>query len=384
LRTAFIAAIVAVLCLACGGSKDNGSSANNQTPGAITTTAPGASPAATSAIASFEGVCCAGLRVRVTGIQLSSGNISAHIEVENGGDFGSATLQPGSVRAIFFTEENASRWRDAYPPIYASGTLKTQLAQTAHTALPLRVTQGETAAAILAAGRRWTATVEGEGAPPDAAALLFVIDEVRMEMPYLGTTNVFVTSSDATRPFIGLKGEVRVMPAPTVAPFIVSASDAIRIPKIGLDAPLALKNVGQDGNMPNPDDASIAIYDFALFGPLYGGVPGSGNAVFAGLYSRQDGPRLFVRLLELAPGDTVEVGYQGQSRSFTVTMKCVIPNSGFEKIIERSQTPTITLLVAGNGVQYFVRGEQQAGAAAQSCPEGASSFSGTTLPNPNR
>jgi sortase A len=62
-------------------------------------------------------------------------------------------------------------------------------------------------------------------------------------------------------------------------------TDRVIISKIGVDAPITVRQVGQDGQMPNPDGPDdIAFYQFdPAFWPRYGGGPGSGgNVVLAG------------------------------------------------------------------------------------------------------
>ena len=53
----------------------------------------------------------------------------------------------------------------------------------------------------------------------------------------------------------------------------VSDGDRLQIAKFNIDAPLVLKTVGSDGQMPDPDDAdSVVLYDFSAW-PGLGGRP---------------------------------------------------------------------------------------------------------------
>ncbi len=92
----------------------------------------------------------------------------------------------------------------------------------------------------------------------------------------------------------------------------------MRIPSLKVDAPLSVRAVPPDGQMPNPSGPDdVAYYDFSgLRG--YGGFPtAGGNAVFAGHvdqaahldYAGVDylGPGVFFRLREIDRGDTIEV-----------------------------------------------------------------------------
>ncbi len=60
-------------------------------------------------------------------------------------------------------------------------------------------------------------------------------------------------------------------------------NDRLLIPKISVDAPLSLKTVGLDGQMPDPNGPDdVAYYDFSAWPGLGGGPGKGGNSVFAG------------------------------------------------------------------------------------------------------
>ncbi len=96
----------------------------------------------------------------------------------------------------------------------------------------------------------------------------------------------------------------------------------IRIPSIGVDAPISYRWVDTDGQMPNPSGpGDVAWYDFAGWRG-YGGYPGAGNnAVFAGHVDRNGpvdyagvhytGPGVFSGLWQLPPGAEIEVIVEG-------------------------------------------------------------------------
>jgi LPXTG-site transpeptidase (sortase) family protein len=97
------------------------------------------------------------------------------------------------------------------------------------------------------------------------------------------------------------------VPAPTLEPNVPLASTAplerILIPRIGVDAPVVVKGVGDDGVMQSPDGPwDVAWYDFSAR-------PGFGsNAVFSGHVDYRDvGPAVFWRLRELEQGDIIRV-----------------------------------------------------------------------------
>lgn len=103
----------------------------------------------------------------------------------------------------------------------------------------------------------------------------------------------------------------------------------VRIPSLGLDAPLGAQRVARDGTMPMPyGPVDVAWYDFSLH-PGMGGVPlTSGNTILSGHVDfaatvpytgvRYAGPAVFADLARLRPGAVVEL-----TRAHTVTYRVV-------------------------------------------------------------
>jgi hypothetical protein len=79
--------------------------------------------------------------------------------------------------------------------------------------------------------------------------------------------------------------ETEVAASPTPEPKLPGDGDHVVIQKIGVNAPISLKAVGADGQMPNPngpDDIAFYNFDQNLW-PGLGGRPGSGgNVILAG------------------------------------------------------------------------------------------------------
>jgi LPXTG-site transpeptidase (sortase) family protein len=124
------------------------------------------------------------------------------------------------------------------------------------------------------------------------------------------------------------------------------------IPKIGVDAPFTVKEVGTDGQMPNPNGPEdVAYYDFAQWNDL-GGTPGKGgNVVLAGHvdYIRY-GPAVFWRLHELEVGDTIEIQMaDGTSATYKVEFNKQIDASAADwtPIVEATADESITLITCG-------------------------------------
>ncbi len=92
----------------------------------------------------------------------------------------------------------------------------------------------------------------------------------------------------------------------------------LRIPALGIDAPVGRRIVPADGQLADPIGPSdVTLYDFAGW-PGYGGMPGGGgNAIFAGHVDRNAfleyagvrylGPGIFYQLAQVGEGDTIEV-----------------------------------------------------------------------------
>ena len=103
----------------------------------------------------------------------------------------------------------------------------------------------------------------------------------------------------------------------------------VRIPVLGVDAAVASRFVDETGVMPLPGGpADVAWYDLSAW-PGMGGAPGEGrNAVFAGHVDYADyvpyadadyrGKGVFQSLDQLAPGDIIEVEYQGTTLRYAV------------------------------------------------------------------
>ena len=124
------------------------------------------------------------------------------------------------------------------------------------------------------------------------------------------------------------------------------------IPKVGIDAEFSVKQVGTDGQMPNPNGPTdVAYYDFSQW-PGLGGVPGKGgNVVMAGHvdYIRY-GPAVFWRLHELEVGDTIEIQMaDGTTATYKVEFNKQLDASAADwtPIVEATADESITLITCG-------------------------------------
>lgn len=103
----------------------------------------------------------------------------------------------------------------------------------------------------------------------------------------------------------------------------------IRIDAIGVDAPIGVRVVGDDGAMPDPTGPSDVVwYDFQNM-PGFGGLPGNGNnAIFAAHVDRAAyldyagvnyiGPGVFYSLGDLSSGDIIELDIGGETLYYMV------------------------------------------------------------------
>ncbi|MSQ41827.1 MAG: class F sortase [Dehalococcoidia bacterium] len=135
----------------------------------------------------------------------------------------------------------------------------------------------------------------------------------------------------------------------------------IRIPSIGVDAPLGPRVVGPDGVMANPTGpGDVAWYDLSAW-PGLGGRPGEpGNAVFAGHVDEVDflayagvqyaGPGVFWRLDQLRAGAAIEIEIDGAKYRYVVRSNTALhADDAAWSAVLRSVAPAerITLITCG-------------------------------------
>jgi sortase (surface protein transpeptidase) len=133
-----------------------------------------------------------------------------------------------------------------------------------------------------------------------------------------------------------------------VAPTVPASSSPspvkrLRIPRIGVDAPVVEMGVGADGAMESPAGPDpVAWYGFSA-------KPGSaGNAVFSGHVDFHDyGPAVFWNVRKLQPSDIIEVALEdGRVLSYVVTATQQYPVATIPMAEILAPTPgaTVTLI----------------------------------------
>jgi len=150
---------------------------------------------------------------------------------------------------------------------------------------------------------------------------------------------------------------------PTSNPNIskLDSGDRLVISKFGIDAPLTLKTVGSDGQMPDPETPDdVAYYDFSSWPGLGGGPGKGGNSVFAGHVDsgrknckngtvKPPCQAVFWDANKLKTGDEIEVKVGGQSYKYTVTANQAVPatSDSWDKIVASTADEMITLITCG-------------------------------------
>jgi LPXTG-site transpeptidase (sortase) family protein len=148
----------------------------------------------------------------------------------------------------------------------------------------------------------------------------------------------------------------------------VGPDDRLVIPKFGASGPLAIKQVGPDGVMPDPSTPDeIAYYDFSGW-PGLGGAPGrGGNAVFSGHVDSGSKPckngsvpapcqAVLWDMRRLQSGDELEVHLGGQVLRYRVTGNQHFPtgDAPWDQIVSATAKETITVITCTGS---FINGE---------------------------
>lgn len=218
-----------------------------------------------------------------------------------------------------------------------------------------------------------------------------------------GSDSTTQASPNLTASFPPIEATVTPPPPATMPPVITPTSvpipppdmldsDArIRIPKIGVDAPLSMSIVGADGrlaDMPTPDD--VLLYDFKEF-PGLGGFPGGGNTILAGKRDSgtqpcQNGtrpppcPGAFFELTKLTLGDKIQLALGSSVHEYSVVSVCYKPRvstSSYEYIYKTSSSYEMLTInsndIRGNDRTVFylllIRAEKTPNTVPTACKE---------------
>jgi LPXTG-site transpeptidase (sortase) family protein len=182
-----------------------------------------------------------------------------------------------------------------------------------------------------------------------------------------------VWAAEARRPVVAVPA-----PPPTAAPAVVvplpqvaeqpeqpaePAAPApparVRLPALGVDAPVAPVGVDDRGRMDVPFD--VATVGWYRFGPGPGAATGS--AVLSGhVDDREQGYGAFHRLADLAPGDPVAVDLAGGGAvTYRVESVTRLPKTDLPvgQVFARDGAPRLTLVTCGGPFDYDARGYKE-------------------------
>jgi LPXTG-site transpeptidase (sortase) family protein len=130
----------------------------------------------------------------------------------------------------------------------------------------------------------------------------------------------------------------------------------IRLPALGVDAPVAPVGVDDRGRMAVPLD--VATVGWYRFGPGPGAAAGS--AVLSGhVDDREQGYGAFHRLGDLAPGDPVAVDLAGGGAvTYRVETVTRVPKADLPigDVFSRDGAPRLTLVTCGGPFDYDAHG----------------------------
>jgi hypothetical protein len=132
-------------------------------------------------------------------------------------------------------------------------------------------------------------------------------------------------------------------------PLPPSTPRAVRIPRIGVDAPLTGHGLAGDGSLQVPPEEKPNLAAW-----FHGGVtPGTGGtALINGHVDNTDGPAVFYHLGALRPGDIVEIDRaDGRTAVFTVNAIEVFDRDSFpdDLVYGHGDRPELRLLTCGGG-----------------------------------
>jgi LPXTG-site transpeptidase (sortase) family protein len=140
--------------------------------------------------------------------------------------------------------------------------------------------------------------------------------------------------------------------------------DRLIIAKIGVDAPITMRQVGADGQMPKPEGPlDVVWYDFSPFQGL-GGRPGvGGNTVLSGHVDYRDyGPAVFWELRNVEAGDEITVYLRdGSEYKYVVQWNRVIDSSSaaWNDIVASTAKESVTLITCAGSFDPATRSYDQ-------------------------
>lgn len=150
-------------------------------------------------------------------------------------------------------------------------------------------------------------------------------------------------AAPAPTPGVSPSPSVAATPSPAAGVAPASPPATLRIPAIGVDSPVNPVGLNPDGTLEVP--APGPLYDQAAWYRASPTPGASGPSVLLGhVDSAADGPSVFYRLGELAPGDRVEVTLADRtSASFVVDTVSTFPKDAFPQRLVYGTVPRAEL-----------------------------------------
>jgi len=148
------------------------------------------------------------------------------------------------------------------------------------------------------------------------------------------------------------------------APVPGGEGDRLLISKIGVDAPMTMRVVGNDGVMQNPEGAKdVAWYDFSAISGL-GGRPGvGGNTVISGHVDYHDyGPAVFWDLQKLDPGDEIVIHLRdGSEYKYSVQWNRTIDPAAisWNEVVAATPQESVTMITCAGTFDSSTRSYDQ-------------------------
>lgn len=194
----------------------------------------------------------------------------------------------------------------------------------------------------------------------------------------------------------GESADARHTPAPTPMATQFPEGNRLRIPSIGVFAPMVLSTVPRNGQLADPNSPDEILYfDFRESGLAnFGGQPGQGTLVLTGKLDEGTQPckggtvpppcpGVGWDFRRLSTGARVEVYWEKQRYVYTVVSVCYFdrsrPSRDFEQIVTTHMNPTLILMTAGGNFDratrsyshtVFVRGALEGATIPPNCPPG--------------
>lgn len=135
-----------------------------------------------------------------------------------------------------------------------------------------------------------------------------------------------------------------------------------------MESPLQLQRVEPDGVLPTGTTEAVDIFDFSEL-PGFGGRPGTGNTVVAGI--PMEGVGSFSGLRGLQLGDQIQLSLGGRVFDYTAVIVCRAPVEAFEALLKTTTAEILTLIQASSdNERLYAIAERVPNSIPRVCPEG--------------